>query len=233
MIINGKKINRIVASGCSFTYGYGLEDRATQTWVAQLSNMFNVESVNLGKEGHGNEHVQNSIVDYFFENPSHKKDSFVIPCFTAYSRIEFPLRSKDDFVDANVRTFTTILKNKKIENLKFIEIFFKEIFVPVYYYRRYLRTIITLEELLKGWDTPYIMFEGVCGNPHKEMINKVEFQKLIQLIDRTKWLHFTMANLDSLTDPHERFPDGHPNAVAYKQMAEILYKYIINSYETE
>jgi hypothetical protein len=230
MIIAGRKINRIVASGCSFTYGYGLEDRATQTWVAQLANMFNVESVNLGKGGHGNEHVKNSIIDYFVENPSHKQDSFVIPCFTAYSRVEFPFRTK--FVSPTYKTFTTILSSKPIHP-KFIETFFKEIYSEEYYYTKYLRIIVTLQELLNYWDSPYMMFEGLSGIQHDKFKSLIENILLINSIDQSKWFGFKEKNIDNQTDPRERLPDGHPNANAYKQMAEILYEHIINSYETE
>ena len=227
MVIAGKEIKRIVASGCSFTYGYGLEDRATQTWVAHLSNIFNIEHVNLGASGYGNEYVHNSIVDYFVENPSHKIDSFVIPCFSSYSRVEFPFRTK--FEAPSYKTFTTIISSKKHIHSKFIEIFFKEIFAEEYYYIRYLRTIITLQELLAHWDTPYLMFEGLSGNPHDKFKNN----SLINSIDQSKWFGFREKNIDNQTNPKERLFDGHPNANAYRQMAEILYKHIINTYETE
>jgi hypothetical protein len=90
-----------------------------------------------------------------------------------------------------------------------------------------------MQELLNHWEVPYLMFEALTTIPHDKFKNQIEFQPFIDTIDQKKWLGFRTHNLDNMTDPRERLADGHPNVNAYKQMAEILHKHLINNYETE
>jgi hypothetical protein len=228
MIIAGRSITRIVASGCSFTYGQGVDPQ--ESWPAQLSELLSVECVNLGLPGMGNEHVLSSIVDYFSVNTEHQADSFVIPCFTSYSRLEFWSQAKAAAKYQNCR-WTTIINSK--QHVDFNRMFFEQMFDEKYYYLKYLRIIISLQSILSLKNIPYLMFEGISGNPHKDMINDKDAKALLKLIDRKSWLRFTLANLDTMTDQQERLPDGHPNARAYSQMSEILMEHIINNYTTE
>ena len=229
MIIAGREIKRIITSGCSFTYGQGLDNPQEESWPAQLSKLFNIDFVSLGLFGMGNEYISSSIIDYFSLNEEHKIDSLVIPCFTIYSRLEFnSVRRNKSYKDPQ---WTTIL-NGRIEH-EFTQKFFEDYFIPEYYYSRYIRTIISLQSILKNWDIPYLMFEGLSGNPHKDMLKNDRIKKLIDQIDRKCWLRFTTGNLDNMTSPMNRLPDGHPNKLAYAEMANLLHKHIINNYVTE
>ena len=223
MKIAGREIKRIVASGCSFTYGDGLENPKEQAWPAQLAKSLGVDCVNLAQPGMGNEHVFASIVDYFAFFPEHKKDSFVIPSFSKFSRIEFPVPGKYNYIK---RAWATIL-NSRFEP-EFTKLFFEKFYVDEYYYSRYMRIIISLQAILKMWDIKYLMFEGLSESFHKKMITNPEIKKLVEQIDRTKWFMFMTGNFDNLTDHNQRLPDGHPNAIAHAEMAEILYQHIIN-----
>lgn len=230
MIIAGRNIKRIVASGCSFAYGQGLDDPKTESWPAQLASLMGVECVNLGKPGMGNEHVFSSIVDYFAFNAQHTTDSFVIPSFSEFSRVEFTLPASPGYPSKN---WTTIL-NSRCEP-KFTSMFFEKFYVEEYYYARYMRTIISLQAIMKSWDVEYLMFEGLglAHLLHKNMIDRDEVKKLVERIDRTRWLRFMAGNFDTMTDPRQRLPCRHPNAVAHNEMANRLYEYIINNYTTE
>lgn len=228
MQINNRTINRIVVSGCSFTYGRGLENPTDESWPAQLAKLLDVECVNLAWEGMGNEFVQSSIIDYFSANKQHRHDSFVIPCFTAYSRVEFTSWQRQDY---NYPEWTTIVKSRI--NPEWCEQFFKDYFVPDYYYARYMRTIISLQNTLKLWDMPYLMFEALSGNPHRKMMKNEKILSLVSEIDTGNWLGFAKDNIDTWTNPIDRLADGHPNKNAYAQTANILYQHIINTYATE
>ena len=228
MIIAGRNIKRIVASGCSFAYGQGLGDPKTESWPAQLASLMGVECVNLGKPGMGNEHVFSSIVDYFAFNAQHTTDSFVIPSFSKFSRVEFPLPARFNYMNT---AWTTIL-NSRFEP-EFTSMFFEKFYVDEYYYAQYMRTIISLQAIMKSWDVEYLMFEGLADLPHKKMIDRDEAKKLVERIDRTRWLRFMTGSFDTMTDPRQRLPCGHPNAVAHNEMANRLYEHIINNYTTE
>ena len=225
MLINGRQINRIVASGCSFTYGDELADRQTETWLAQLAQSFNVEPVNLAFAGMGNEHISRTIIDYFSLNPMHKLDSFVMPCFSNYSRVEFPHHNPD-------RKLWTTIPNSIIEP-EFTKMFFETYYQWHYYYTRYLRIIISLQQTLTGWNIPYLMCEGVSGNNHWQVKKDELITALINQIDKSTWFEFFKNNIDTLTDPSDRAPRGHPNAKAYGEFAALLHQHLINNYKAE
>jgi hypothetical protein len=234
MIIAGREIKRLVASGCSFTYGQGIAP--SDAWPAQLAKLLDIECVNLGLPGMGNEHVQTSIIDYFSNNTSQMENSFVIPCYSKYSRVEFPSKARKNYVNGQFTTVfnsahTTII-NGRIEP-EFTQQFFENIYIPEYYYARYIRIIITLQSVLKTWDIPYLMFEGLSGNEHVKMIKDKNIIVLTEQIDRNSWLRFMTGNFDTMTSPAQRLPDGHPNANAHLEMANILYKHLREKYEDQ
>lgn len=231
MIIAGREIKRIIASGCSFAYGQGLEDPKTESWPAQLASLMGVECVNLGKPGMGNDHILSSIVDYFSFNTQHSQDSFVIPSFSKFSRIEFPIPARFSYMNT---AWTTILNSRGSNpQFEFTKTFFENFYVDEYYYSRYMRIIISLQAIMKSWDVEYLMFEGLKEHAHKKMIDRGEIKKLVERIDRSKWLRFMTGSFDTMTDPIQRLPCGHPNAVAHTEMANRLYEHIINNYTTE
>jgi hypothetical protein len=227
MIISNRKINRIIVSGCSVTYGDGLTNRATETWVAHLARQFEVECVNLAYPAMGNEHVSSSLIDYFAFNPKHKQDSFVIPCFTRFTRIEVAARQPAPMLK---RGWTTIL-NSTIEP-EFTQMFFENFFDENYYYARYLRIVITLQHLFSSWDVPYLMCEGLKNN-HAKLSNNPINKKLIEQIDSNTWFNFLKDVMDPLSDMSKRLPCNHPNATAHHEFSKLLYQHIINSYATE
>jgi hypothetical protein len=238
MILNGREINRIVASGCSFTYGHGLDNRAIEAWPARLAERANIESINLGVQAMGNEHVYNSIVDYFSMNPEHKKDSFVVPSYSSYIRVEF----YDQFYYKNgtkwARTWPEawatrplVNENSRISCPEFNELFYKDMFNEEYYFARYYRTIIALQGVLKSWLIPYVMFDGL-NNPHEFYADKKRIQPLKQQIDEKRWIEFSISCFHGMTGI-KKLPCGHPTVEAHDEMAEIIYQHIINNYTLE
>ena len=225
MLINGRRINRIVASGCSFTYGDELANRQTETWLAQLAQLCNVEPVNLAFGGMGNEHISRTLIDYFVLNPTHMQDSFVIPCFSTFNRVEFPHRNPQG------KPWTTLPMS--IIEPEFTKMFFETYYQWEYYYTRYLRIIIGLQNTFKAWDIPYLMCEGVSGNDHNQRKQTEIIVALKNQIDKSTWLDFFINNIDTLTDPKDRAPRGHPTAKAYGEFAALLHQHLINNYKAE
>jgi hypothetical protein len=231
--IGNKKILQLVASGCSFTRGNGCNDLATESWPAQLSKRLDLNCINLGQSGMGNEHVLRTIINYFAQNPEAKEYSLVILCFSSISRIEFPKHQKVNIEKFNVWTtlprIPAVPERKPLED--FIVDFFENIYDDHYYYNRYLRIIISLQAILDSYGIPYIMLEAL-KNPHKEMLKYSDSQKLIKQINQDKWLWFFHKCIDSVvTDRNERsFDSQHLNAAGYKKIADHLYNYIIKNY---
>jgi hypothetical protein len=229
MKINNKKIKQIVAAGCSLTYGAGLDDPKTQAWPVLLANKFDIECVNLGRSGMGNEYIQSTLLDYFITNPEMKHNSMVIPAYSYFGRIEFRGRNHKSI-------WTTLSKNNDntLPDIKeFKQMFFEELFNENYYYDRYLRIIITLQSLLQYWDIPYLMFEGHGANPHKQMVTYHHTRKLLKEIDHTNWMRFGFDNIHTLTHGYEKTSCEHPGRLAQVKIAETLYNHIINNYNVE
>jgi len=228
--IFNREINRIIATGCSVTYGQGLNAPLTEAWPAKLASMFSIECVNLGSPGMGNEYVSSSLIDYFAVNNDHKKDSFVIPCFTKFSRVELPPRQLPDFLPMG-KNWTTILKST-IEP-EFTQMFFKNFYNEKYYYNRYLRIIISLQKILTSWNIPYVMCEGLKNERSHNVLSLDSIsQKLIDQIDQSMWFSF-FEPAKVLIDLENRLPCNHPNAFAHEEFSKMLYQHIINRYETE
>jgi hypothetical protein len=222
MFINDNEILQLVSTGCSFTYGYGLQD-LEQAWPSQLAKNLEIDCVNLAQTGAGNDHIIKTIIDYFVQKKTHRYDSMVAIGLTAYSRVEFLHKNSE-------QCFYTI-PNLKLEK-EFIEVFFKERYNDRYYYLKYLRTIISLQSILAHWKIPYLMFESIPNN-HHVYENDNDAQSLISEIDLTNCYKMFGGHFKSITDHTEKLPDGHPNAFAHKQMADLLYTHIINNYGAE
>lgn len=213
------KFQRIIASGCSFTYGQHLDPH--ESWPAQLAALMDIEYVNLGKNGAGNEHVINTIVDHLAANPTHKQTSLVIPCFSTYTRAEFKYHN-------GAMLYT--MMNSKLD-ADFCKFFFKVLFDEQYYYLKYMRMVLSLQSILSAWNTPYLMFEAMNKNPH----DTFKDEGILKEIDPTKWMlgEIGKFNIDDYSNPMYRLPDGHPAAKAYEEIAALLHEYIINNYITE
>lgn len=83
---------RIIAFGCSYTYGHGLPDcpdnngqpgdkHSELAFPTLLSQKLNCDYINLGKSGNSNKEIWNDILNFNF-----KKDDIAIITWTYYSR---------------------------------------------------------------------------------------------------------------------------------------------------
>jgi len=88
------KYKRLVAFGCSHTYGFGLEDcyegknkkdpgmyASNHAWPAVLSNLLNLENVNMSAPGASNKEIWYEIVNFNF-----KPTDLVFVMWTSFSR---------------------------------------------------------------------------------------------------------------------------------------------------
>ena len=232
LYLNGRNIKRVVATGCSFAYGHGLADRTVESWPARLASKLNVEHVNLGIQAMGNDHVYGSIVDYFSENPDDKKDSFVVPSFSSYTRVEFYSKQLNNrHTGLWPETWCTRPGNNNIRHSDFNDLFYTEYFDEEYYFARYYKSIIALQSVLKCWMIPHVMFDGL-DNPHGFYNNKKRIQILKKQVDEKNWIKFGKECFHGMTGL-KKLPCGHPTAEAHDEMADILYQHIINNYAME
>jgi hypothetical protein len=227
MKINGNEISNLVTFGCSFTYGQGLNDRNKESWTALLANKIGLKGKNFGEQGSGNENTLNLLIDLldFYNN------SLVIISLTSLSRIEF----------INAGSRKAIFRTMPLQYIpdenpykKFVDQFFDRYFDEEYYYLKYLRIIISLQEILKSRQIPYIMFEGF-GNLsyHTQFLTNYKAARLIKEIDKTCFIKFQTADFTTLTDKTKKLPCGHPGFENQIEMTDILSEFLLNKYNPE
>ena len=72
---------RLIAFGCSFTYGLALDDPSTQAWPAVLGKLTNRTVINNGSPGSSNLEILSCILDFNFQ-----KDDLVVIGWTYCNR---------------------------------------------------------------------------------------------------------------------------------------------------
>jgi len=190
---------KLICSGCSFTSGYKLEN-IELAWPHLLGKKLNLPTINLAKQGMGNEHVFNTIID------SDLTDALVVVCLTDYSRIEFiHAKSRD--------TFAT-LKNQPPINRNFSNIFYEDFYDDEYYFNRFCRNLKLFETYMKYHNITYYMFDA--WSQGKKVTNP-----------SSNYLWHGQKDMSYIVHPH-KLPDGHPNETAHEIMAETLYKIILD-----
>jgi hypothetical protein len=211
------RFKRLVAAGCSFTYGQGIE--RSEAWPAVLADKLGIECANLAENGASNSWIVDRMVDYAADHDV--ADTLFIPCFSHWMRMEF--RRTDDnkmnFINPNWVKWT-----------QFAKLLYEEYGHEPYLYKKYLNQILLLQGWFKSNDIEYLMFEGMNRMHLGTFVSDAHNLRLMKNIDRQKFFGFGGKCFDTWTDPKERLPDGHPNAAAHAQMADVLYQELINRY---
>ena len=207
---------RLIASGCSFTAGYGLEDPATQAWPAVLGKLLGCETVNLAEPGAGNTYILNKVVDFKAANPG--SDDLVIMGWSHWGRY--------DFCEPWGK-IVHLAHNSRMHK-DFRDHLFQSFYNEPYLYKKYLNTVLLAQSWLSQETARYFMFEALSSMHAGEYMAEPTNRALAKKIDRKNFLGFAVKNMDNLTDVDQRLPDGHPNAVAHEQMAHVLYWELIN-----
>ena len=233
MIINDKKIKRLVASGCSFTYVHGLDNPVREAWPRVLGNTLGIECVNLGIKAMGNEHIQNSIIDYFSLNPDHKEDSVVVLGFTLIQRVEFSNATSLQGENTNwPKTWTTLISQRTHTERDFIENFFTKLYDETYYYARFLRIVLLLQNYFKANNIPYIMFNALPVEP-KELVNNRIVGFLKQQIDFKYYMDFSQWFFGHFVTSNAKTQipnDKHPSKFGHEKMADVLANFMKQHY---
>ena len=84
----------LFANGDSFIFGDELDNPSKDVWVTKLGNRLNMDVVNLGESGGGNQRIMRTttewILDYFYYDPTYRtaKNLYVIIGWSSPDRIE-------------------------------------------------------------------------------------------------------------------------------------------------
>ena len=207
-------MKKLVAAGCSFTYGTNLPMPCADSWPAVLARRLDMTVTNLGTPAAGNQFITKQIVEH--EAKHGLEDTLVIIAWSHWHRVDFC----DPF-----GTVHHMVPNAR-GNGAFAEAIFTEYYNEDYLYQRYLTTVIMMQNFLEHKNVPYLMFDALNGLHDGEyMASALE---LSRRVNTDTFLGFRRANFDSWTDPKDRLSCGHPNVRAHSQMADILHEAVLN-----
>lgn len=215
------KINKIVSAGCSFTFGEELVNPQIESWPYVVSQNLGVGCVNLGWPGASNEHIVNCVIDYCSNNDI--SNTFFTVMWTHFSRQLF-CRSENYKFIRNISITWPAEYDRDLKTLLFTK-YYNEDFL----FKKTLMQIILLQNFFHANNCPYIMCTSM-GHSAPDVIHD-DLQPLINMIDKTKYKGFLKDSFDTLTTPAYRSPKGHPNAMAHKEMADIITQWISNDYQ--
>ena len=188
---------RLIASGCSFTYGQGLADPQTEAWPAVLGKQLGLEVVNLAQCGASNYYIVNSLMDFMITD--HQPGDFYICGWSHWSRWTFTnFHGKKDH----------ILHNHMKSN-KFAQLLFENYYNEDELYKNYFRHIVTLQSLFQSKNIPYYMMESLAQLHPPRLIYK--FQNYADAVDKNYFLDFQKSSFTTLNFK-KTLPDGHPSA---------------------
>lgn len=206
---------KLVTAGCSFTYGYGLDDPSIQCWPAVLAEMLGYDLINLAVPAAGNSFITNSIVDYHADNTD---ADLVIIAWSNYMRM--------DFCSSDGKLIHLSHNSKINSNLK--DLIYKDNVYSPYQYKKHLNNINLLQGWLMSKNINYVMFDSMSGNHDGDFIRTPLNISLSKQIDRSRYIGFGISSMDTMTDPAHRLADGHPDHRAHARMAEVLRDFIVN-----
>ena len=239
-------MSKLITSGCSWTLGG--TDGTEANWPLFLAKKLDMECLNLGSNGAGNEYIFFSIFDAIMKE-KHSEIGLVIVMWSAWTRWDFELNDELPLT----KCMDTLLDDKITQPLadQLKELNFTA-------RKKSLRYIYMFQELMEHKNIPYMHIQGIRPDWYpKEVRNTkelkhVEFRAILRNIylDKIKenkfigWPPFTQLGgmymdlfLNEL-DPEEQClythkypsPSPHPSKEGYRIIANYLYKKIKEEY---
>lgn len=214
-------IKKIVAFGCSFTYGEELENPDKEAWPIILSENIKVDVKNLGFPGASNEHITNNVIDYCSLNDIN--NTLFVIMWSHFSRQTF-CRSENHKFLRHISITWPAAYDKDLKNLLFTKYYNEQ-----YLFKKTLIQILLLQNFFRANNCPYIMCTSM-GHAMPDVIHE-DLKPLVDMIDITKYKGFNEYSFDSLTTPAYRAAKGHPDKRAHREMADIITQWVNNDYQ--
>lgn len=250
--IDGK--THLLVSGCSFTDGFAQKELGS--WAYYLSNMMGLNLINKARGGSGNEYIADSIITYLINNQNILNNVVVGVAWSEFTRLMSPIDDGSDYILDTVRPQDFIKFNGiqgKFYNNKDCSKFFSDI--PFCIYKTYM-SILKLNYFLDFYKIPYFYIDAINKNEvnknKKSMIeistrgsfdfveydiskfpkeyssiinsenNKLIFKNFLKIGEFDTILDYMYQDYSK----YEKDNEGHPNHIASKEVAEIIYKQI-------
>lgn len=155
---------KLIAIGCSYTQHYKMNiksphvDHNFTRWPQHLADMLDMDCVNLGKSGSGNDQILAKTVDVVLNE---KNIGLVVLMWSEWQRVNFQ-RYKDQNAWQYIRPYLC-----STDDHEFVDENFRKKFLdlsnPLHATRQTLRQFIHAEKFLK--DLPYLFIQGTFNVP--------------------------------------------------------------------
>ena len=211
--------SKLIVSGCSFGTPMNLLD-SNLSWPSLLKKQLDCNLVNYSKAAMGNEHIFNTIFDHFILYPEDKQNSLVICSLTFVNRIEF-------FDCREKKVFTTSTNNEL--NKEFTNNFLLNYYDSNYYYKKFLRNLLLLQNYFESNKINYLFFNAIPPTYNEKILKDDFIKNILENINYKKYPWFFKKTINDIISSNP-LPCGHPNEKGHKLIAEILYKKIIEIY---
>lgn len=219
-------MSRLVAFGCSFTYGEGLPDCLNDkkgnssptpsklVWPALVGEMLSREVVNLGCSGSSNKHASISCLE-----TDYQEDDIVIFLWTYWHRTAI-LRS-DGGVTKIIPSNNEDFKFATRSRIELIKNYYGNIYNP---YDSFVEDMAYINLAKRHLDSKGIKnWHFHIGDiPYVESIPRGFLKTHNLKIDLPEWNQVTFKNLR--LPKLDTCPDGHPGPLSQQTMAGKIYK---------
>jgi len=240
---------KLLANGCSFTYGSDMLKSTSQTWPTQLENNFS-EVHNIAMGGGSNDRIVRTTLD--FCNNNDMNDYMAVIQWTSPFRKEYYNPNTNDWVGGttllqdnsslnNIIMDVTVEKGAKVTD-KDLQVISKAATQDMLYlqsmtdYRlSMLKNILTLQNFFKQHNIKYL-FTSMGPETHIAgtmftHIHSLQNSQILHLlegcVDDTKWTDISFANmLDNNLEYIISQDDTHPNEKGHKLLAHTIWQHI-------
>jgi len=237
-------MKKLIVSGCSwtkYTMGMAMEPYLrAKDWATHLAKKLDMECINLGCGGAGNEYIFFSIYDELMREKNHSEIGLVVVMWSGWNRWDF---EKANYVPISEDRLENIGHSWIRPQKNLIDDLYKLDVTP---WKKTLRYIYMFQELMENKKIPYIHIQGIQpGLARKEIFEKILKNIYVDKINEDKfigWPPFPELGgmymdlyLNEL-DPKEEnlyLPQAitaHPNAEGDKVIANYLYEKIKEEY---
>lgn len=180
-------ILRLVTNGCSFTYGYELNN-VLDAWPYKLGKLLGISVINLAIPGASNDYIVRSIIQNILNETITRNDLLIIG-WTGEFRKEFYSDVEHKYISIkNNRTIVldevtkTYYTNDYSQDLNsIVNQYFTELYTNrIVAISDKLRQMLLLSKLLNEYDIPYTFFNALGGLALKDFTDS-EFKGYDQL----------------------------------------------------
>ena len=219
------EISHLVVNGCSWSYGYGLDNPREQAWPALLARILGCELVNLAVPGCGNESITRRTYEYVYENKRFGNNPLFVIVFSQLWRKEVWMHN---YYGSTTNDYVTMYpahqRAGNPQEVAWLHEFNEEDFL-----RKNMLMKCSTKALLESLQYPHIICDFPDDGVNQEFIDKVNgrfpnWYNEYQSINDCGPINRLTANLDKTACQH-------PGPSAQIALADALYDVIKKKYE--